>query len=405
MASPARAASEGFHKLEFSKLLLFLSTAVDNFQITKNDESLIIGFVSYKKATGNIGLQRQKRIIRDLIVLRKFLGPFVDNSIIDIYNAVDKIKNANSQNGNKYKGSTIEAYIISLKNFYSWLIEEGISNIPLSKINNIKAKTTGYVSIKGEENVLTPNEIKTLISSAKSIRDRCFISMLYEGGFRIGELGIMKWEDIKLDSYGLTVKVCFKTEIERHIRLIICKNDIANWKSVYPGIPEGSSRVFVNRDGSDMSYIGLLKRIQTCVNRSNITKHVYPHLFRHSRITHLIQEGVSESIIKLMMWGSINTTMFQLYAHLSNKDIDNEMLRHYKISQDDAVPEKFEPIICPLCKAINSPIARYCYACGQNLTQTFIKSEFDFMKFMNENQDLLIEYLQNFKSQSINKFE
>ena len=43
------------------------------------------------------------------------------------------------------------------------------------------------------------------------------------------------------------------------------------------------------------------KRLQTICRKAGITKNVTPHLFRHSRITHLIQEGLSERVIKKMM--------------------------------------------------------------------------------------------------------
>jgi len=42
-----------------------------------------------------------------------------------------------------------------------------------------------------------------------------------------------------------------------------------------------------------------LKRL---AKRAGIERHITPHIFRHSRITHLIKENVSESVIKLMMW-------------------------------------------------------------------------------------------------------
>ncbi|MDP3397179.1 MAG: tyrosine-type recombinase/integrase [Methanoregula sp.] len=51
--------------------------------------------------------------------------------------------------------------------------------------------------------------------------------------------------------------------------------------------------------------------MQRIVQWAGITKHVTPHLFRHSRITHIRNDGVQESVIKMMMWGTVNTTMFE----------------------------------------------------------------------------------------------
>ncbi len=51
--------------------------------------------------------------------------------------------------------------------------------------------------------------------------------------------------------------------------------------------------------------------------RAGITKRVHPHLFRKSRITHLIQQNYQETVIKQMMWGNLAPDMFRTYAVLS----------------------------------------------------------------------------------------
>ena len=74
-------------------------------------------------------------------------------------------------------------------------------------------------------------------------------------------------------------------------------------------------------------------------------KHLTLHLFRHSRITHLLQQGVSESVIKMMMWGTIETKMFRDYAHLNGDDTDREIFKLYGIEQvtTQEVEGKIEP--------------------------------------------------------------
>jgi len=54
-----------------------------------------------------------------------------------------------------------------------------------------------------------------------------------------------------------------------------------------------------------------------------------------------MQQGYSESLIKLMIWGNINTNMFETYAHLTNTDIDNEIFRkNFLYRTDDGRPRK-----------------------------------------------------------------
>ncbi len=60
-------------------------------------------------------------------------------------------------------------------------------------------------------------------------------------------------------------------------------------------------------------------------------KYITPHIFRHSRIIHLIQQGVGELIIKLIMWGFVDSRMFINSAHLTGADIDREICKLYGI--------------------------------------------------------------------------
>jgi len=76
----------------------------------------------------------------------------------------------------------------------------------------------------------------------------------------------------------------------------MCTQYLQNWRADYPGTPEGSARVFVNSRGNPFIHATIAKRIECIVKRAGITKHVTPHLFRHSRITPMINDGVQESV-------------------------------------------------------------------------------------------------------------
>lgn len=71
----------------------------------------------------------------------------------------------------------------------------------------------------------------------------------------------------------------------------------------------------------------------------------------------------------MMMWGSVHTNMFRTYAHLTGKDIDEEMKRLYGISEEGGKKRqpRLEPRICPNCRTIMPPVAEYCALCGESL--------------------------------------
>ena len=113
------------------------------------------------------------------------------------------------------------------------------------------------------------------------------------------------------DKYGYVVNVDFKTGKPRYIRLIMAAQHISSWKADYPFEPAADKLVFITQYKTPMTHHSVEKQLQRLAGYAGIEKHITPHIFRHSRITHLIKDGVSESVIKLMMWGTINTPMFQ----------------------------------------------------------------------------------------------
>jgi len=194
--------------------------------------------------------------------------------------------------------------------------------------------------------------------------------MLYEGGFRISELGNLTWGDVKFDNNGVVVNTNAKTMKPRYIRLTMSRQYLATWKADYPFSPDPEAVVFITNRKEAITYDGVRRQILYITERAGITRKITPHLFRHSRITHLIQQGVSESVIKLMMWGSVKTDMFETYAHLTGTDIDRAMFELNGIKEPGkAKPEKLEARQCPNCYEISGPLTNFCPKCGNQLTE------------------------------------
>jgi len=218
--------------------------------------------------------------------------------------------------------------------------------------------------------ILTEEEVKAMIEACENSRDRALIATIYDGGFRVGEIGTLTWGRVTFDDYGALVNVDEKTGKPRHVRLIMAAPYLATWRSDYPGDATGDAPVFLTIRRESFSYDGLQRQIKRIAYRADIRKHVSTHLFRHSRITHLIQNGVPDSAIKLMMWGSLTTDMFAAYAHLTGQDIDNAMIAAAGVKRSEEKEKKriLEPRQCGRCYTLNGPTADYCGRCGQPLT-------------------------------------
>jgi integrase len=60
---------------------------------------------------------------------------------------------------------------------------------------------------KTAADLLTPDEVSTLIGGCHRIMDRALIALLYEGGFRIWELAQLTWGAINFDSHGVVINI------------------------------------------------------------------------------------------------------------------------------------------------------------------------------------------------------
>jgi len=371
-----------------------IDAALGSERITKRDADLIKEFIAERKVAANIGTSRANKFTYVLVGWRRFIGPFHELSIADVYTSIDTMKNSLTQKGTPFKQNTKHDWVRILRQFLLWMIENEYSTLPERKIRRIQVPSKDTMTHKAAD-LLTPEEVKAILGACRWSRDRALIGMLYEGGFRIGELAQMKWSDLSFDSTGVVANVNFKTGIPRYVRIIMAKGYLSQWRADYPGTPEGDALVFLNEQRRALTNGGVIKQLRCICDRAGVTKHVTPHLFRHSRITHLINEGVSESVIKMMMWGSVNTTMFKVYAHLTGKDIDEELRRVYGIqaeAEKKRVP-KLEPRICPNCHSIMPPVADYCAHCGESLLKSRTVKEEDIQKFVKEHKAELMEYL------------
>ena len=126
-------------------------------------------------------------------------------------------------------------------------MENDLVDIPHKKVKDLKVPNRNTMT-KVASDLLTIEEITAMLKACEQSRDRALITMLYEGGFRIGEIGMMRWGDIQFDRFGVVVNVMFKTNKPRYIRLVMSREHLARWKNDYPRQPiTNDMPVFFNR--------------------------------------------------------------------------------------------------------------------------------------------------------------
>jgi len=343
----------------------YLALKVKDGYISAPDSKLILKFIADRTTTANIMPHTAASYARYLTQAMHLIGkPVKDWDYSTFADFTEQVKNT-------YQANTYRKHIGSMKLFVLFLIESGvITSIKPEQINRVGLPKPNRMT-KVASDMLTVDEVMAIIKGAKNTRDRAIIAILFESGCRPFELLDMVWGDVNFDKYGATLNTAGKTGNPRRIRIINMAPHLLAWKNDYPGEASGESPVFVNLDSENhhaMTRGALKKILAKAVRNSGVTRRVHPYLFRHSRVTDMLAQGIPTSVIGLQFWGSLDSQMLKTYGHLSDPQTDAILLSHAGLTNGE--PQKVseaKPAKCPACGKDNAAGLTYCGACGATL--------------------------------------
>ena len=259
------------------------------------------------------------------------------------------------------------------KRFLLWLIESEY-NTTLNSTKIMKLQLKSPYNLKTANDILTGSELQSIFEATKNLRDRALLEVLYDSMGRIGEIAMLKWDQIQFQQHYATVTLESKTGIPRKVPLYTSHVVLRQWMNHYPVKKLEGKYIFqiANSGGKkNISY----DTVRTIVARAQISagieKKITPHIFRHTRITDLMRIGVSEQTIKMLAWGTVTTDMLKVYAHLTSTDAENEMNRMMGITTNcklSALPDIANPVKCNECGLINPKANKFCGGCTTALS-------------------------------------
>lgn len=188
----------------------------------------------------------------------------------------------------------------------------------------------------GPNDIFTMDEVNRMLDAATSKRDRVLIATLYETGGRRGSILAVNLDDLqrrKNEDGRVYYQVWFTkmketgTESYVYFREPATVALLDDWIMNYPAeivakprplIPSLSSAADETQRFSKHSVRDLLNKIE---KDAGVRKHVHAHLFRHTRATFLLREGIPEPIIKQIMGWKPKSNMLARYAHLVTADV------------------------------------------------------------------------------------
>lgn len=221
--------------------------------------------------------------------------------------------------------ATVSRKIYAIRSFFSFLMRKGkVEKNPFDLISTPKID-------KKIPQVLTEKEMIEFLDSLPQtgffeLRNKACFELMYATGLRVSELTNLKIQDVDFKECLLRVMGKGKKE-----RIVPFNNKAKEILLKYLDEAEIKFKVknefvFLNSRGIKITERSVERIVQKSYKGiMNSNKRVYPHLFRHSFATHLLQRGANLRVIQELL-GHENLSTTEKYTTLNYSDL----LRVYK---------------------------------------------------------------------------
>lgn len=179
---------------------------------------------------------------------------------------------------------------------------------------------------------LTRAEVEKMVNASTTLKTKCLIMMLFDGGFRIEELANIRWSDLKKDEgksyYRAEIRgETSKTKKERNVSLWLATDMIDTYKNSLTTKNNIKDNDFI----FESNYPALYKTVQRA--GESINKPITPHTMRHSSATYYA------SIIKTYQqfcarygW-TLRSEAPQRYFHKIDDDMVADQTKEHEIAR------------------------------------------------------------------------
>jgi integrase/recombinase XerC len=208
---------------------------------------------------------------------------------------------------------SVQRRLSAVRGFFNYLVRERVvASNPALDVRAPKAA-------KRLPATLDVDQLNQLLDippeNALAVRDRAIMELFYSSGLRLAEL--VGLDITHLDLADRTVRVLGKGAKTRIVPVgrKACEA-IRAWLKERGGIAAiDETALFTGQNGTRLKHRAIQLRIAYWARRKGLPAHVYPHLFRHSFATHLLESSKDlRGVQELLGHADISTT--QIYTHL-----------------------------------------------------------------------------------------
>ena len=296
------------------------------------DEKDFVRFVSIKEGLDENSVNNCRKTIR--LVNIWFINKEITKENIELF--FDYLKNEK-----KLKPNTLNAYLFVLHHLVSYCKDRGLPYDFLEGFKSFKKTKSEIIIFTNEEREKIVNT--HLIYGRFQGKDCSFLDFRYGTmamflaytGCRFSEAANLKVKSVDFDGKARIVetknnenRIVYFTEplISKIKSLCINKNP--------------DELVFLNASNNKVNAQDFSSDLKRRAKTAGITKRTFPHNFRHSWATHMLEEGVPiEKVATLGGWKDIQT-LYGTYMHLADKTLYKAAMMHPANSSKISIPEK-----------------------------------------------------------------
>lgn len=207
-----------------------------------------------------------------------------------------------------HKPNTVNAYLIAIRNFYSWLEYEDITKDITKKIKGIKLER--HHLRRG----LSQEEIKQVLNVCEDTREELIVKLTLTCALRVNEVRNIKLEDFYNDKGIVMLRVLGKARdglkqdsVKIDDRIVELINKYCKEYDVKDYLFFSTSN---NNKGNMMSTVSFRKIVNNLFKRANLDVDMLAfHSLRHSACEMLLEDGMAlQEVSEFMRHRSILTT-------------------------------------------------------------------------------------------------
>lgn len=280
----------------------------------------IEAYLRHLRTVRNASTQTLRAVRADLRDLERFLGESRDPAAIDGGEARSYVAALTGRVSRR----TVARRLATLRGFYRWLLREGRrSDSPMDGIPNPRQgrPLPETVPVDAVMDLLqdATSETGSSPESAKALRDRILVELLYAAGLRVVEVVGLDVDDLDLEAGWVRVRgkgdktrrVPLHARARRRLREWLARREALRPRR---GREEAPRALFPNGRGGRLSARSVRRLVEREARRVGLDQHVHPHRLRHSFATHLLDGGADVRHLQEML-GHARLSTTQIYTH------------------------------------------------------------------------------------------